>query len=131
MRSVKAVLAGFLVTTVLIVLGGWAFGRIVAPAMRGEYYAPTLSGGLVALAYTAAAIVVGAYVTVRLHNSNQTLSGFIVAQAFFGFGLIREFWSTEASWYTVAALVLVIPCAIIGRAFATNIANGRTARGLS
>ena len=118
MHTIKAVLAGFLVATVLILVGGWAFGKVVAPAMRGEYYAPSLSGGLIALAYTAAAIVVGAYVTARVHNTNETMSGFIVAQAFFGFGLIREFWSTGASWYTVAALVLVIPCAIVGRVFA-------------
>lgn len=131
MRTIKAVLAGFLVTTGLILIGGWAFGRIVAPAMRGEYYAPSTSGGLIALAYTGAAIVVGACVTARFHNSNQAISGFIVAQAFFGFGLIREFWSTGASWYSVAALILVIPCAIIGRAFARNITSGRVARGLS
>jgi hypothetical protein len=118
MHTIKAVLAGFLVATALILVGGWAFGKVVAPAMRGEYYAPSLSGGLIALAYTAAAIVVGAYVTARVHNTNETMSGFIVAQAFFGFGLIREFWSTGASWYTVAALVLVIPCAIVGRVFA-------------
>lgn len=118
MRSIKAVLAGFLVTTGLIVTGGWALGRLVAPAMRGEYYMPTVGAGVIALVYTAAAIIVGAYVTARIHNSSQTMSGFIVAQVFFGFGLIREFWSTGASWYTVAALVLVIPCAIIGQAFA-------------
>jgi len=131
MRSIKAVAAGFMVASFLIVAGGWVFGRIVAPAMRGEYYTPSQSAGLIALVYTAAAIAAGAYVTARLHSSGQTLSGFIVAQAFFGFGLIREFWDTGASWYTVTAVVLVIPCAIIGQAFARNISRGRIARGLS
>lgn len=131
MRSIKAVVAGFLVTSLLIVLGGWAFGRIVAPAIRGEYYAPSVSGGLLALVYTGAAIAAGAYVSTRIHYSNQTLSGFMVVQAFFGFGLIREFWSTGASWYSVSAIVLIIPCAIIGQAFARNIDRGRIARGLS
>ncbi|HJP87225.1 MAG TPA: hypothetical protein VJ852_14635 [Gemmatimonadaceae bacterium] len=118
MRSVKAVLAGFLVTTGLIVAGGWALGRLVAPAIRGEYYVPSIGAGMIALVYTAAAIIVGAYVTARLYYSSPTMSGFIVVQAFFGFGLIREFWSTDASWYTVTALVLVIPCALVGQVFA-------------
>jgi len=125
MRVIRAVLAGFLVTTALVVTGGWALGKIVAPAMRGEYYAPSAGAGVIALLYTAAAIVVGAYVTARLHNSSQTMSGFIVVQAFFGFGLIREFWSTGASWYTVTAIVLVIPCAIAGQVFARRAARER------
>ena len=109
MRTFKAVLSGFLVATALILGAGWAFGSPAAPGL------PT---ALLALVYTSASIVAGAYVACRIHDSSETISGFAVAQAFFGFGLIREFWNTGSSWYTAAAVLLVIPCALIGRAWA-------------
>ena len=122
MRTLKAVVAGFAVTSGLIVLGSWIFREMITPAARGGYYTPTVSAGI-ALLYTAAGIIVGAFVAARIHDSNETISGFIVAQAFFGFGLIREFWSNGSSWYTVSAVVLVIPCAIFGRALARRISG--------
>ncbi len=128
MRTLKAVLWGFLVATALILAGGWAATWLLGPAIRGEYYTRTLAAGFVALFYTGASIALGAYVATRIHDANETISGFIVAQAFFGFGLIREFWSTGSSWYTVTAVLLVIPGAIIGRSLARRLGSGRTAR---
>jgi len=124
MRTFKAVVSGFLVASALILAAGWAYGLLVAPAMRGEYFTPSLFTALFALTYTGASIVAGAYVACRIHDSSETVSGFAVAQAFFGVGLIREFWNTGSSWYTVAAVLLVIPCVLIGRALAWRF--GRT-----
>jgi len=118
MQSLRAVLYGFLTSSALIIGGGWALTTLTAPTIRGAYYTPTLVATLVALVYTGAAIVVGAYVAARINDSSATSSGFVVAQAFFGFGLIREFWSNGSSWYGVTAVLLVIPCAIIGRLLA-------------
>ncbi len=94
MRTIKAVLSGFLVASALILAAGWAYGLLAAPEMRGEYYRSSLLTALPALVYTSASIVAGAFVASRIHDSSETISGFSVAQAFFGFGLIREFWST-------------------------------------
>jgi hypothetical protein len=127
MSNVRAVLAGFLVASALILAGGWVLTMLAAPAMRGEQYAPTLATALLALLYTGAAIVVGAYVAARINDSYETSSGFMIAQAFFGSGLIREFWRTGSSWYTVAAVVLVIPCAMIARMLARRFARDRIA----
>ncbi len=124
MRTFKAVVSGFLVASALILAAGWAYGLLVAPAMRGEYFTPSLFTALLALAYTGASIAAGAYVASRIHDSSETISGFAVVQAFFGVGLIREFWNTGSSWYTVSAVLLVIPCALIGRALARR--SGRT-----
>jgi hypothetical protein len=124
MRTFKAVLSGFLVVSALILAAGWAHGLLVAPAMRGEYFTPSLFTALLALTYTGASIVAGAYVACRIHDSSKTVSGFAVVQAFFGVGFIREFWNTGSSWYTVAAVLLVIPCALIGRALVWR--SGRT-----
>jgi divalent metal cation (Fe/Co/Zn/Cd) transporter len=118
MRTLKAVLAGFTVATVLVLAGGWAFTRSIRPAIDGEYYTPTVTAAVIVLLYTIIAIIIGSYVAARIHDSSGTTAGFAVAEAFFGFGLIREFWDSGSSWSTVTAVVLVIPCAVVGRALA-------------
>ena len=127
MRTLKAVVSGFLVASALILAAGWAYGFLIAPAMRGENYTQGLLPALLALIYTSASIVAGSYVACRIHDSSETVSGFAVVQAFFGVGLIREFWNTGSSWYTVAAVLLVIPCALIGRAMARRLGRARMA----
>jgi len=82
---------------------------------------------ILALAYTSAAIVAGAYVASRIHDSSETISGFAVAQAFFGFGLIREFWIGGSSWPTAVAVLLVIPGTLIGWALARRFGRTRLA----
>jgi hypothetical protein len=128
MRTIKAVLSGFLVASALILAAGWASGLLGAPATRGDYYTPGPFSALLTLVYTSGSIVAGAYVASRIHDSPETISGFAVAQAFFGFGLIREFWSTGSTWYTVTAVLLVIPCAFIGRALARRLGPAGIAR---
>lgn len=127
MRTFKAVLSGFVVASALILAAGWAFGVLAASAMHGEYYAQGLLPKLLMLVYTSASIMAGAYVASRIHDSSETISGFAVAQTFFGFGLIREFWNAGSSWYTVVAVLLVIPCALIGRALARRVGRARLA----
>ncbi len=128
MPTLKAVLWGFLITTALILAAGWAATLLVAPGVREAYYPATLAAGLLALSYTGASIAFGSYVATRIRDTNETISGFIVAQAFFGFGLIRAFWSIGSSWYTVTAVLLVIPCALLGRSFAPRLGSDRMAR---
>jgi hypothetical protein len=123
MRTVTAVLMGFLVTSALIVGAGWASGVFLGPDVGGEYSDPTLVAALLALSYSAAAIIAGSYIADRIHETGETVAGFAVAQLFFGFGLIREFWLIGSSWYTLAAMLLVVPCAIIGRALVRRIGH--------
>lgn len=85
----------------------------------------TFAAAWLALLYTGASVVLGAYVATRIQDTPEMISGFSIAQAFFGFGLIREFWSTGSSWYAVAAVVLVIPCALIGRALARRLGRNK------
>ena len=125
MRTLKAILSGFLVATTLILVGEWAAKVLIMPAIGGEYFTRTLAGGLLAIFYTGAAITIGAWVAAGIHDTNETISGFIVAQAFFGLGLIREFWSAGSSWYTTTAVLLVIPCAIIGQILARRLGRNK------
>jgi len=124
MKALKAVLYGFVAASALLLAGGWAFIALTGSAAGQRN--PTLATVLLALVGTGATIAVGAYVASRIDDSNETTSGYIVAQAFFGFGLIREFWSSGSSWYGVAAVLLVIPCAIIGRSLARRSGGNKT-----
>ena len=124
MRALKAVLFGFIAASALLLAGGWAFIALTGSAAGQRN--PTLPTALLALVGTGATIAVGAYVASRIDDSNETTSGYIVAQAFFGFGMIREFWSGGSSWYGLAAIMLVIPCAIIGRTLARRSGGNKT-----
>jgi hypothetical protein len=123
MRTLKGVLSGFLVTSALILAGGWASGAFLGAAVGNEYASPTLPAALLALLYTAAAVVAGAYIASRIYDTGDTITGFTVAQLFFGFGLVREFWLTGSSWYTLTALILIIPCAMVGRGLARRLGH--------
>jgi hypothetical protein len=127
MRTLRAVLLGFLVTSMLVLAAAWASAVFLGSAAGGEYTSPTLSAALLTLLYTAAAVVAGAYLTTKIHDSGDAISGFIILQLFFGFGLVREFWLVGSSWYADVALALVIPCAIIGRQLARTSRRGRMA----
>lgn len=118
MRTLKAVLSGLLVTSVLIFAGGWASRISLGAAVGGEYSSPTVPAALLALVYTGAAVIAGAYVATKINHSGDTITGFAIAQMFFGLGLIREFWLSGANWYTLVALLLIIPCALLGHGLA-------------
>jgi hypothetical protein len=120
MRTLKAVLVGFIVATALILAGAWTFAQLAGRESQPAVGVPTMITGLLSLLYTGVAIIAGAYAAARTDESSATFSGFVVLQAFFGFGLVREFWSVGSSWYAVGAILLVIPCAVIGRALAAR-----------
>ena len=128
MRILKAVLAGFLVASALILAGQWGYTLLAGSAVRGEYYVTSPIAALVALLYTGAAAVLGAYVATLIEDSSRAISGFVIAQAFFGFGLIREFWNAGYSWYGIAAVIIVIPCAMIGRQLARRLGRNKMVR---
>lgn len=127
MRTVTVVLSGCLVASALILAGEWGYALLAGPAIRGEYYVTTFAAALLALLLTGASVVVGAYVATRIQNTSETISGFAVFQVFFSFGLVREFWSTGFSWYRVIAVLIVIPCALIGRMLARRLAHNKIA----
>lgn len=96
--------------------------------MRGEYYVTKFPAALLALLYTGASVVVGAWVATRIQDTSETISAFSVFQVFFGLGLVREFWSSGFAWSSVAAVLLVIPCAIVGRALAQRMGANKATR---
>ena len=49
MRTLKAVLAGFLVASALILAGQWGYSELAGPATHGEYYVTSPTATLLAL----------------------------------------------------------------------------------
>jgi hypothetical protein len=127
MRTVIAVLAGFLVASGLILAGEWGYAFLTGRAIRREYYITTFPAALLALLYTGASVVLGAGVATRIQDTSETIGGFSIFQVFFGLGLVREFWSTGFSWYRIAAVLLVIPCAMLGLSLARRLGSDRVA----
>jgi len=93
MRTIQGVLSGFLVTSALVLAGDWASGALLGTAVGNEYASPTLPAALLALLYTAAAIVAGAYVATRVHDTGDTISGFVVTQLF-----LASAWCANFGW---------------------------------
>lgn len=125
MRTFSAAVSGFLAASALMLAGEWGYSLVAKSPMQGEHYVATFPAIMIALLYTAAAVILGAYVVAKMQNTSEAITGFLVFQAFFGFGLIREFWSRNSSWYSATAMLLIIPCAIIGRALAWRLGRNK------
>lgn len=114
MKTVLAALLGLLVSSVFAISGNWLTIRIGGEAFHGEQSSYATVGLLITFLWTAASVVLGGYVVARLHNTRGAVSGYIVLQLFFGAGMVAEFWSSGAAWYDTVAVLLVIPCALLG-----------------
>ncbi|MDP9201863.1 MAG: hypothetical protein M3P26_08020 [Gemmatimonadota bacterium] len=125
MRTFSAAVSGFLVASALMLAGEWAYSLAAKSPLRGESYATTFPAIIIALLYTGAAVILGAYVVAKMQDRSEAFTGFLVIQAFFGFGLIREFWSSSSSWYSATAMLLIIPGAIIGRMLAWRLGQNK------
>lgn len=111
MKTILAVLAGVVVTTLLIFTGYW-----IASDFLDATFGPgssTRPGQAFMLVWTFGSIAAGAYVAVRILPVGQVLNAFVIAQLFFGFGMLSAFWH-EATMFNFLALLLAIPAAIIG-----------------
>lgn len=125
MRTFSAAASGFLVASALMLAGEWGYSLVAKSPMPSEPYLTTFPAIMIALLYTAAALTLGAYVVAKMQDTSEAITGFLVFQAFFGFGLIREFWSGGSSWYSATAMLLIIPCTIIGRVLARRLGRNR------
>lgn len=111
MRTIIAVIAGLAVTGLLVVVGNTNVGQLLVTTDASG--SVSVGGALVALAWSFVALVLGAMVTARFRQTKEAMSGFIVGELFFGVGLLHQFWHAPA-WYSVIAMLLVIPGAMLG-----------------
>ncbi len=118
MRTFIGIIAGFLLTSLLILAGEWAYTMVASPSLQAATTLFAFILALISLLYIGIGVTVGGYLAGVIDDSRETTSGFAVLQLFFGVWFFREFWTSGFAWYKLAALVLVIPCAMLGRHWA-------------
>jgi hypothetical protein len=116
LRSVLAVVAGFLVTTLLAVGADLALRALVPGAFSPDGRIERTSLLLLALAYGAASAVVGAYVTGRLAPSRPVTHALVLGAIALALGILASAsrWDHAPAWYHLAALALTLPSAWAG-----------------
>jgi hypothetical protein len=114
MKTAIAALLGLLVSSLFAISGDWLTIRLGGEAFRSEESSYATMVVLITFLWTATSVVLGGYVVARLHNTRGAVSAFIVLELILGAGMLAEFWSSTASWYDTVAVLLVIPCALLG-----------------
>lgn len=118
MRTLKAVLAGFLFSSAMIIAGAWFYSLAIRPNSVPGHMSTAVLAAVGSLVFICAAVVIGARVATGLDDTSSTLAGYVVFELFFGIGLTGPFLNNGANWVTEAAILLVIPCTLLGRAIA-------------
>ncbi len=127
MRTFFAVVLGLAVAGLLVFIGDASFAHITDTAIVAGYAGTSHSTEALALLWTFICISLGALVTVSLRNTRDAVGGFIVGELFFGIGLLHQFWHAP-SWYSVLAMLLVIPAALLGAWIGWQLHQGIAAR---
>jgi hypothetical protein len=115
LRSVVAILAGF-ITTAMLAIGTDALLHSLSPGSfrtEGEAHGWILWA---ALAYTVVFGIAGAYVTARLAPRRPVQHALIlgsIALVLSIFGAIK-LWATTPAWYHVLTMLLILPAAWCG-----------------
>lgn len=124
LRSVLAVAAGFILTTILA-LGTDLGIRAARPGLFGESGPVESKGALLALAYTLAFVVGGCYLAARLAPRRPLKHALILGViGFVGTAVATAaLWGTGPVWYHLATLALFLPAAWLGG----RLAEGRHA----
>ena len=117
-RTFVAAIAGFCLTSLLILAGEWGYTLTSSPGLQAGHGAFAIFSALLSLLYIAISVIAGGYLSATIDDSPEALAGFSVFQLFFGAWLFREFWITGFIWYKPAALFVVIPCAMLARYWA-------------
>lgn len=127
MRTFIAVIVGLAAAGLLIFAGDVSFAQITDTRIVPGYAGTSHSTEIVALLWTFVSITLGALVTASVRNTKEAISGFIVAELFFGIGLLHQFWHAP-TWYSAVAMLLVIPAALLGAWIGTQLHDGVAAQ---
>lgn len=113
-KTVMAALLGLIVASAFAIFGDGITIRLA----RGGFLRDETTDGvvvqLIAFLWTAGSVVLGGYLVTRVHTTRGALSTFILLEMVLGAGMVAEFWSPTASWYDTLAVLLVVPCALLG-----------------
>ena len=130
LRSIGAIVAGFLVTSVLALTADAVMIMLVPDMMRdGRVNGPGIL--LIMLAYSGLSAVAGGYVSARLAPSRPMLHAMILGGIALALSILAPamFWSAGPVWYHAAAVGLVLPSAWLGGTLAESRRTGALAGG--
>jgi hypothetical protein len=116
MKILLATFSGSAVAALCAMIGQWLLSG--AANFPSIHYAALGAPGL-SVVMAAGALVAGAFVAVRIHDSVETLSGFATVQLFLGPALARRFWLAGPS-SAIAALLVVLLFTVAGAALASR-----------
>ena len=111
MKMLLGVFTGSMLAAASAFIVTW---MLSAPVGMPTASAVLLGGPDLSLLVSGAAILVGAYLAAKICPGLKTMVGYATVQLFFGPTLIRNFWLGGTPWYTVLALLMVLPLTFIG-----------------
>ena len=117
-RSVLAIVAGYLVSATLVLVGFTVLGRIapVAMSVAGLAAAPRPGMVLGILLMDAIIAIVGGYVTALIARRAPIGHAFALGALMLVLGIVMSWTSPERepTWYAIWMPILVLPAAVIG-----------------
>ena len=113
LKTLLTAVLGLALSSAAGITGNWLTIKLIEEVFLREHSSATIVL-LTNFLWTAGSVVLGGYVVARVHCTRATLSAFVVLELFFGSGMVAEFWTSEASFLDALAVVLVIPCALLG-----------------
>jgi hypothetical protein len=118
LRSVLAVLVGYLVSALLVLVGFSVLGRIAPSAISAAGLAATPRPGVVLgiLLMDVVIAVVAGYVTAVIARRAAIGHAFVLGALMLVLGIVTSWVSPEREpvWYAIWMPVLVLPAAVVG-----------------
>lgn len=118
LRSVLAIVAGYLVSAVLVFVGFTVLGRIAPSAMSAAGLAAAPRPGLVLgiLLMDVVIAVVGGYVTALIARRAPIGHALALGVLMFILGIVTAWASPERepTWYAIWMPIVVLPAAVVG-----------------
>ena len=118
LRSVLAVVAGYLVSTLLVLVGFAVLGRIAPAALSAAGLAATPRPGVVLgiLLMDVVVAIVAGYVTALVARRAVIGHAFVLGALMLVLGVVTSWVSPERepTWYALWMPILVLPAAVVG-----------------
>lgn len=118
LKTLLAALVALIIANVAAICANWGTVWVAGGGFLRDQATNGVVVFLLMFLWTAASVVLGGYIVARFHDTRYAVGTFIVLELLFGAGLLAEFWTPAIGLLNTTALLLVIPCAILGVALA-------------
>ena len=121
-KSIVAIVAGFVAWTVIFLLGGMGISSARAAVLDAEGYTTDTTTLLMYLVVSLLASVAGGFTVAKLAESVKMRHAQILGGILLAVGLIVQLseWDRIPVWYNVLFLVLLVPITLMGARLANQ-----------